>query len=796
MNTLALKQAIRNLTNRKNNSLVSIAGLAIAFTAVFHIYSFVHFETGYDAQYKNADRIYRISGDIVGAENTSTHAILGPLLGPKMKEEFPAVEEFTRLIPIRQPIMMEVNESKINIEEAYTADASVIDIFTLDFVFGDKNSALKQPAEVIINQSLSEKLFGYENPVGESLMKDGEPLKIVGVIQDAPENTHHKLNVLFSMGNRFQNMEGIPEVRISEGYWMPSTYLFILLAPHAKMEDITDSFDPFYEKHMAHFGKSINARFVPVPITIKELHFSRHMSYDYPKGTRTYIYIFTITAIFILLIAGLNYCNLLISQNLIHSKNIGIRKIIGITPQGLYFQFFINSLVFVGAALFIAIWFYLLSQPIVNQLSGMQVPSPSYTLLIVFSFTILVVLSFLVTFIPFAGQYRKNGLHMLLRYQGPPNAVSLLKFGKTSTIVQISLSIMLIIAVFAGSRQVNFLLNKDVGFDTDNVVILKLINPGNHETDLRSLRQNLLSRPGIEQVAYSKYAPGDVMGSSHFQIERSGQKVTKIVNSIGIDYEYIPLMGMEFNEGRNFSPHFADDGYRSVIVNEAFVDFCGFTGNITGQQIDGTTIIGVLRNVCMNSLHNPAEPIVFFLGEQTGGYLNIKFLSGSDITKAIGLIQDEWNSYFNDWPIDIQFLDDRIRMLYAGDRNKNKLAAIMTIICMLISLMGLYNISLLITKQKTKEIGIRKVNGARISEVLVMLNKDFVKWVAIAFVVATPLAWYAMNKWLENFAYKTELSWWIFALAGLLALGIALVTVSFQSWKAATRNPVESLRYE
>ena len=233
-----------------------------------------------------------------------------------------------------------------------------------------------------------------------------------------------------------------------------------------------------------------------------------------------------------------------------------------------------------------------------------------------------------------------------------------------------------------------------------------------------------------------------------------------------------------------------------MIINEAAVEFCGYTPPVVGTEIEGVKIIGVLKNVCFNSLRNQTEPMLLYLDQQNEGYLNIRIKANSDLKIAIANVQKSWKTFYVDEPFKMQFLDNRIKMMYDDDYAKSKLIKLFTLVTVLISLMGLFNISLMQSNQRTKEIGIRKVNGARISEVLLMLNRDFVKWVAISFVIATPIAYYAMNKWLESFAYKTELSWWIFALAGLLALGIALLTVSWQSWRAARRNPVEALRYE
>ncbi len=793
---LYFKLAVNNLLKRKNNTAISLIGLTIAFVAIFHIYAILRFEKGYDMQHKKADRIYRISGDIVATENTMTHAIVGPLMGPGLKDEFPAIESYVRLVPIRHAVKLEADSEIFEVEEAYTVDSTVFNIFTFHFVFGSQEEALRNPNEIVINKSLSKKIYGNINPIGKTIVRDGTPLKVAGVIEDCAKNAHHKLNVLFSIGNQWNDVSAVPEMKVSEAFWMPSCYVFVLLYENAKIEDITNNFQPFYEKYMSRFGKAINSQFVPVAVPLKDLHFSRNMSYDYPKGNRTYSYIFMVIGLFILVIAFINYSNLLVSQNIVQSKNVGIRKINGAGQSGIYIQLLFNSAVVIIVALFFAIILYWLSVPLFSKISIVHSLPLSSGVIILFSIGLLVLLSFLSSLLPFSNQAGKSGLKLIQKTEKVRLNKGQINFGRISTIAQLSLSIVLLISIMLIGKQLNFLTKSDMGFDKENVVLIKLNKTICSPESVQSLKQEIRKDPHIESVAFSSYAPGEVMGSLHFLIKREGQEVTKIVNGMGIDYDYIPLMKMELSEGRNLDLAYNDADFKSIIINEAAIDFCGFTPPVVGKEIEGIKIVGVLKDVCLNSLHNQTEPVVFYLDGQKDGYLNIRLRTNSDLSTTIDNLQKTWKVFYGDEPFNFQFLDQRVRMLYDDDYAKSRLIELFTLVTLLISLMGLFNISLIQTKQKTKEIGIRKINGAQIKEILTMLNKDFVKWVAIAFVIATPVAYFTMNKWLEGFAYKTTLSWWIFALAGLLALGIALLTVSWQSWRAATRNPVEALRYE
>ncbi len=547
---------------------------------------------------------------------------------------------------------------------------------------------------------------------------------------------------------------------------------------------------------MATFGKAINAKFKPVAIPLKDLHFSRNMSYDYPKGSRTYAYIFIVIAFFVLLTAFINYTNLLVSHNFVQAKSIGIRKINGAGQWGIYLQFLMNSVFVLAVALVFGGLLYWISLPVFAEVSIIHAVPLSLSMIIGLSVLLLVALAVLASFIPYLNQAKKTGLKLLVSRESVNANKGQLSFGRISTVVQFSLSIILLIAALTITKQLNFLTKSNMGFDQENVVLLKLNKTICNPQAVASLKQEMERNPFVESVAFSAHSPGEVLGSLHFEIDRDGKKVSKIVNSMGIDYDYIPLMKMELAEGRNFDVSRADDNFKSVIINEAAVDFCGFTPPVAGKQIEGITIVGVLKDVCFNSLHNQTEPLLFFLDAQKVGYLNVRLKANANLTTAVQGLQQVWKSFYKDEPFDMQFLDSRVKMLYNDDYAKSKLIKVFTFVIFLISLMGLFNVAVMQTRQKTKEIGIRKVNGARVSEVMNMLNRSFLIWVSISFVIAIPISWYAMHRWLENFAYKTELSWWIFALAGVAAFVIALLTVSWQSWKAATRNPVEALRYE
>lgn len=794
MSTYLFNTAVKNVVSKTNTSIFSLVGLTIAFISIFYIFSYVSFELGYDSQHKKADRIYRISGEIVASENTMTHAKLGPLMGPGLKDEYPEVETFTRLTPFQQNVFLENNGEKFKVEEAYMVDHSVFDIFSLEFVFGNKEKALVAPDQIVINQSLSQKIFGDVNPVGKTLKHNSKVLTIIGVIKDSKENVHHKLNVLFSQAAF--NLTDLNAIQQSEGYWMPSTYTFILLKPACNISTITENFEPFFTKYMATFGKVLNAEFNPIASPLRDLHFTKHMSYDNPKGNKSYTTILIFVALFIYLIALLNYGNLIVFQSITNSKSIAIKKIFGASRFNIFLQYLINSLLFAASSIIIAWFVFKLTLPFSESITGLS-PEEFYNAnrIMLLSVLILFITAFSSALIPFLNQYGKQAISRLNSKNTNLIKIKGLRFTKSATVVQFSLSIILIISSITLTKQLHFLIHQDMGFDKNNVVLVNLPKEQTTLSKVTAFKDELESSPLISNTAISSHAPGEILGSINFQLDRDGKTVTKIVNSMRIDYDYIPLMGMQFKEGRNYNPEFKTDLKQSIIINEAFVDYCGFTDDILSTQINTVKIIGVLKNASFNSLHTQTEPVLFILNDESKGYVNVK-LKTSNIKDAISYINKSWTSFFPELPFEYHFLDQRVEMLYENDQKKNILMQLFTLVSIMISSMGFLILASNIGTQKNKEIGIRKVNGATTAEIIIMLNKNFMKWITIAFVFACPIAYYAMNKWLQNFAYKITLSWWIFALSGFIALLIALITISWQTFKTARQNPVESLRSE
>ncbi|MDF1551200.1 MAG: hypothetical protein P1P88_25490, partial [Bacteroidales bacterium] len=471
-------------------------------------------------------------------------------------------------------------------------------------------------------------------------------------------------------------------------------------------------------------------------------------------------------------------------------------KILGASHFVLYKQFLANSLFFILTSMALAYLIYFLS--LTALVSVTNIDKTVFNTFIVFKLSaiLLAALVIIASSISFLNQLGKEGIKLLR-----PSLFNMLgsanyKFGISSTVIQYTLSTILIISMIIVTRQINFLLNSDMGFNKENILIVDLNNLSGTGNSITPFLNEIQKNPKIVNAALSTNIPGNVMGTSHFQIQRDGETVTKIVKSMGIDNNYLPTLDLQLKEGRNFAETFNDSSFNSVIFNEAFIDFCGFSGDMIGQKLAGNAkVIGVLKNARFNSLHNPTEPMVLYRGNEGMKYLNIK-LNSTDLKTTIQSIEQTWKNLYPEVLFDTQFLDTRIAMLYNKDQQIDSLIKLFTLISLLISIMGMVNLSTILTKSRTKEIGIRKANGASTLGILLLLNIKFVKWVTFAFILSIPASYFIMQKWLQSFANKIDMSWWIFGLAGIVIFSIALLTVNWNSWNAAKKNPVEALRYE
>ncbi len=791
--TIAFKYMVR----QPSYSVLSILGFSLAFASVFFIYSHVSYQNSYDKHLPTWDRVYRLSGAINLPDNENIHALLGPRLSPVMKEEIPAIIQMVRLFPFEEKCIIQANDQVYFEEQVNYADSTVFEVFPLEFLHGTPHESLQTDGQVVIAESIARKYFGTTDAIGKELtLNNQKKLEVTGVTRDLPDNVHHKLHILLSMKSGNPEVLKRMELGESENFWRPSVYHFLLLGEHNTIEEVESAFPAFYEKYMAEFGTFLQAKFELIITALPDLHFTPQYSYDLGKGNRSYSYLLMAAGIFLILIALLNYINLLSASMASRTRSLGIFKINGAERSHVYKLLITESLMVIVVSAAFA-WFLLTGVEawFTEHLGGALLKTGFRT----GSFLVLILIVFAAFTLSFL-------LSVITRIYGRP--ISLLKgetgestegkrygLGKGSIILQFALSVILIISSLLITRQVQHLLKADVGFNTDNIVQVKLHAEGLPLEKILSFKQELKKSPLVQEAAYSSNVPGEALGTAHFKLDVNGQEASKIVSLLAIDADYLPLMQMEFREGRNFDRDRPTDPQSGIILNEACIDFLGLGDTLTDKRINNIEILGVLKNGKYNSLHDPSRPVALYFLTGNRGYMNVK-LNTPDLSGALDYIQMSYEVFFTNIPFEYSFLDQTVEEMYRNDINQSKLLGVFTLLSIVIANIGLFGLVALLNRKRTREIGIRKVNGAQRWQIVLLLGKQLMLWVAIAVIIAIPVTWYISRLWLQNFATKINFSWWIVPLGGFIILASALLTTAFMTLKAAKRNPVDTIRYE
>ena len=789
---------IRNLRRHPLLNFIKVLGLALGLSGILFITLFLKNELTYDSFHTNADRIYRFTvTDPAFFGNNHFARIINSEDIPALAAHFPEIESYVRLSEIRGGLLKH-GEQFYSIKEGFECDSTFFQVFNAELLVGDKTSVLETPASMVISESFARKVFGTGDPIGQTIsLPAGQyygvqsDYSVKGVMKDFPQNSHFHPEVVATPAN-------------GPIQWWAYTYL--LLRKNANAENITNGYMQFLEKQSGDPNVKIETKAHLQKITDIHLQSDKLREIE-ANGNTTNIYVLSIAALILLLISMSNYASLNLGMAGFNNKFIIINRILGSAR-------FINLKYFAGESLLIVVGSILLAALIAFPANSFILGHfglnlfKANTLLIIAVFVIFSLLGILSGLQPVIKQtigkiYRPD------RSLVKPNKIAV---SRGIIITQYTFAIILITAVIVISRQTNFALNQSMGSNQNNILCFESVH-ANVQQKFETFKAELLKNSSIESVSAMLEPPGGE-ANDMFRFEMEGiNPAGNEKNMIGVfpcDYSFAGLFGLNFLAGNNFSEKNTDaDGSGEYLINETAMNYLGYqnASEIIGKTfrlissspeitIPAGKITGVVKDFHLSTLKKKVAPLVMFKRDKIWliNFL-VSYKPGQHETALAG-IQKVWDDLFPTYPLSYEQVDTMYRKVYKTELLQAKLLSIFTLISILISSMGLLGISLLVAQQRVKEIGIRKVNGATVSEILSMLNKNFVAWVAVAFVVATPVAWFAMNKWLENFAYKTSLSWWIFALAGLLALGIALLTVSWQSWRAATRNPVEALRYE
>ncbi len=802
------KIAWRNLLRYKGFSFINILGLAIGITCCVVVALFIIDELSYDKYHKDPGRIHRVVKDFVNDDGSKLpDATTPPAIGPAIQKDIPEIEHMVRLIPgWGNKFYVRNGEKKFIEEHVYRADSSIFDVFTFQFLQGNPKAALKDPYSIVLTESMAKKYFAGENPIGKTLeIDDWDPRTVTAIIMDLPETSHFKFDFLAALKYFDDNKRPIS----IDSFWgWYNFYTYIKLKPGAKIADVDKKIQAVFKKNQPENKNAFYSQ------SVTDIHLTSNLKWELrPNSDKSYIYIFGTVALFILLIACINYINLTTARSALRAREIGIRKVSGAVRGALIRQFLTESVFISLLAAVVALVIAELLLPGINTITGKNLSlfSGGNLLIPLLTFGFAVLLGIVAGFYPALFLSSFEPIKML---KGEKlSGFKKFSLRKVLVVTQFTISIALIIGTMVVIKQISFIQNAKLGLNKDHVLMINDIGYLSR-SERQKLQNDLQQIPGIKTVA----AADGIVGGQNWTngLRLKGTENGQLVNFLTVDYNYFDALNMEFKEGRGFSKQFLSDTLNegtagtterfagSIILNETALKDLKIPAPAVGQQVawnsdnDATlylTVVGVVKDFHFTSMKNEIKPFAFVFNPDRQWNFTVK-LDGTNINQAISKIESVWNKNVTSRPFQYFFLDETYAKLYQSEMNFKTIFFYITFIAIFIACLGLFALSAFITEQRTKEIGIRKVLGASVSGIVGMLSKDFVKLIIIAAVIAFPVAWWAMNKWLQDFVYRTHIGWWAFGAAAVIALLIALITISSQAIKAAVANPVKSLRTE
>lgn len=787
------KIALRNLWKHKAFSIINITGLSIGITACFFIFMYVGFELSYDNMHTRADRIYRLVTDIKTPTETINTGVTAWPFAPNIKADFPEVESFVRVSG--GSFLVKKGNVKFQEEKSIFADSTFFKVFDFKLLKGDPKTALSEVATIVFSESAAKKYFGNTDPVGQTVLLTGDaiPAKVTGVMKDIPENSQIKADMLISMVSLTQKFnKGLDNQWANFG---ASSYL--LLKPGTDPKRLEAKFAAFLERRNGDEERKMHMSYKLFLEPMKTVYlYSKRGGQE--SGSINNVYIFTIVAVFILLIACINFVNLTTARSVERAKEVGIRKVVGAEKGQLASQFIGESVVLCLIAFVLTIILSVLFLPLFNQLAGKTISAG------IFSnwYYVLILLGTSVAIGLIAGIYPALVLSSFM-------PVSVLKgrfassskgnvLRKTLVIAQFTISIFLIIGTIIVYTQMNFMQNRDLGFSKDQMLILDT----NGDPAGNALKEALTSIPGVKSTAMSSSVPGGGNPGAYSEIEnKKGDLQIANLDLYFVDWDYVNQFKIKMVAGRPFSRGFGTDTAQAMLLNEAAVKLFGYS---SPQQAIGRRfkqwgregkIVGVMKDFHFRSLQEVIKPLSMRIEMKNISLISVK-MSTQNTAATLAAIENKWKMLIPNRPFSYYFLDEFFDRQYRAEQRFGKLFLNFAVLAIFISCLGLLGLASYSTLQRTREIGIRKVLGATVPGIVNMLSRDFIILVIISFFIASPLAYWFMHSWLKDFAYRIDISWWIFVIAGVLASVIALGTISFQAIRAALSNPVKSLRSE
>ncbi|MCP4663056.1 MAG: FtsX-like permease family protein [bacterium] len=797
-----LKIAVRNLLKHKAYSLINIMGLAIGMACCVLILLFVRDELNFDRFHENAERLHRVNMDLRFPEQPIKYTAVTPTpLAPALVAEFPEVTAATRLLAYFEAALpgkaaVSHEESQFN-DHFFWADSSFFKVFSLPLLRGNPDRALADPYTVVITEEMAHKYFGDEDPMGKLLKIDtgfsAEGYVITGVMGNVPRNSHLALNVLASLAS----IENLTDERVMmDNWWDFDTYTYALLAEGSSAGDVEGKFPDFFERHVGERGPLyLTARLMP----IADIHLHSHrMNEITPNSDIVYVYVFSVVALVILLVACINFMNLATARSASRAREVGMRKVVGAHRLQLIWQFLGESILISAIAMVVAVFLVKLSLPLFNAFVSkeMVLGYDAMTWLSLLGMTLLVGVV--------AGSYPA----FFLSSFRPINVLGGFLMGgsrsvflrKLLVVSQFTFSVILIIGTLIIFDQLSYMRSSELGFDMERIVILP-VRDSTLQHRYLTVKDRVEQVPNIESTALSALIMGKEAPDLGTLSE--GAEEWKLLGSLIIDQDWVDFYGVELIAGRNFSRAYGDADLNAFILTESGVRELGWDSpeEALGKEIrwGGTwregSVIGVVRDFHYQPLRYKITPVIMLLRPIAYHFLAVKIGPG-DLSETLKNLDAAWDNIFPDRAFEYFFLEDEFNRMYRADERLGQLVGFFSLVAVFLGCLGLLGLASFTAEQRTKEIGVRKALGASAAGVMVLLSKEFTRLIAVAIVIAWPVAYLVMREWLTDFAYRTEMSMMHFVLGGLAALVIGALTIGFQTIKAALTNPADALRYE
>jgi putative ABC transport system permease protein len=785
-----LKTTVRYIRKHVGYSLLNVLGLTLGITSALFLIIYVSDELSYDRYHEKADRIYRVSSKITETDDQFTWIVAQIPFGPQAAQDYPEIESFTRFINMPRALY-KYEDKEYNEENFYYADSTVFDIFTFKLLSGEVKSAVKDPKKIVLTKTAAARYFGKSDPIGKTLTEGANTYEVTGVIEDVPSNSHFRFDAITARNN-------LPKQIGSWGNFGVFTYL--LLPQNLDVKAFETKIQGMYDAYMKQIFGPINIKIEYILEPIKRIHlYSTNANEPEPTGSITYVYIFGIVAIFLILIAAMNYMNLATARSTRRARELGLRKVVGSRRSALVMQFLGESVALTLISLIISIILMIVLLPKFNLLAGKSFsPEILYSPVVLISLLGIVLITGI-----FGGSYpalflsRFSPVTVLKGEITQGSAGSL--FRKILVVIQFSISVAMIVCTLVVFRQLNYLKNKDQGFDQKNVVSLQL----NNREMIRKyplLKQLMLGNEDIKYVTSTNTPMGEGSGKLVFNVETDQGMSQRGINFTVVDHDFVETLGIKIVQGRDFQKDMPSDTLNGVLVNETFVKRMGWSDPI-GKKIEAgdentlrARVVGVIADYHQTGMYNEIESLLLAYRE-FNNILYIK-LSGNNTEQTLSFIESKWKEVFPDQPFAYTYLSERFNRQFEADEKRGLIFTMFTILAILIACLGLFGLASYMVEQRTREVGIRKVFGASEGVVIRLISREFLILVTISIIIAVPAAYLIMSNWLENYIYRTSVGVPLLLLAAGLTLVITFITVGYKAYQASVMNPANAIRTE